>query len=136
MEFGTCQNEIKQYLDARFVSAHEAAWHLFMFNMHCEWPNVVRLQVHLPNHQPITWNTNISRNLQDILRRAQGKNTTLTAAFKANTNIPEARTLLYQEFPQQLTWSKSARKWTTRQRGFAIGRMNFVSPKAGEQFYL
>src|ERR1700694_4568844 len=49
MEFGTCQDEVKQYLDARYVSACEALWRIYHFHMHKEYPSVVRLQVHLPN---------------------------------------------------------------------------------------
>ena len=30
MEFGTCQDEIKLYLDSRYVSAHEGVWRLFV----------------------------------------------------------------------------------------------------------
>jgi hypothetical protein len=48
MEFGKCQDEVKLYLDSRYVSACEGIWRLFQFPMHEEFPNVVRLQVHLP----------------------------------------------------------------------------------------
>ena len=50
-EHGEPQDEIKQYLDARYVGSIEACWRIFRFVMHKEWPNVVRLQVHLPNQQ-------------------------------------------------------------------------------------
>lgn len=50
-EQGEPQDEIKQYLDARYVGSIEACWRIFRFAMHKEWPNVVRLQVHLPNQQ-------------------------------------------------------------------------------------
>src|SRR3954466_5297662 len=36
----------------------------------------------------------------------------------------------------KFTWNKSEKKWSLRQRGFAIGRMYFASPAAGERFYL
>jgi hypothetical protein len=32
--------------------------------------------------------------------------------------------------------NKSAKKWTPRQQGFAVGRMYFASPSSGERFYL
>jgi len=40
MEFGTCQDEVKQYLDAHYVSACEALWRIYHFHMHQEHPPV------------------------------------------------------------------------------------------------
>jgi len=42
-------DEIQQYLDACYVSASEAAWRLFAFKLHDDFPSVTRLQVHLPD---------------------------------------------------------------------------------------
>ncbi len=42
-------DEIKKYLDCRYVSTSEAAWHIFKFDMHERFPTVERLQYHLPN---------------------------------------------------------------------------------------
>jgi hypothetical protein len=53
MEFGTCTDEVKLYLDARYISSCEAHWRLYLFNMQEHVPNVVRLQVHLPNEQAV-----------------------------------------------------------------------------------
>jgi Helitron helicase-like domain at N-terminus len=55
MQFGTCNDEIKLYLDAHYVSSCEAHWHLYFFKMQERVPNVVRLQVHLPNEQSFVW---------------------------------------------------------------------------------
>ena len=41
MGFGQTQDEIQQYLEARYVSASEATWRLFQYQMHEEFPNVV-----------------------------------------------------------------------------------------------
>lgn len=40
-------DEIKQYLDARYIGPTEAAWQLFGHPMHQEVPNVQRLALHL-----------------------------------------------------------------------------------------
>ncbi|CAG8733602.1 6033_t:CDS:2 [Cetraspora pellucida] len=54
MQFRREPDEIKQYLDARYISAPEAAWHLFGMCLHEEVPNIVRLALHLPGiHQVI-----------------------------------------------------------------------------------
>jgi hypothetical protein len=47
MQFGTCNNEVKQYLDTRYVSACESVWHLFHFLMHCAFPNIVKYRARL-----------------------------------------------------------------------------------------
>jgi len=105
--------------------------------MHHESPTVVRLQIHLPDEQSIVFDQN--EDAQDVIDRAASKDTTLTAYFKANSaDLPEARVHLYQEFPQHFVWVKNRTQqtWKPRQRGFAIGRMYFAGPSAGERFYL
>jgi hypothetical protein len=42
-------DEIKKYLDCRYVSASETVWHIFKFDMHERFPTVECLQYHLPN---------------------------------------------------------------------------------------
>ncbi len=46
-------DEIKKYLDCRYVSTSKAAWHIFKFDMHERFPTVERLQYHLPNQQMV-----------------------------------------------------------------------------------
>jgi hypothetical protein len=136
MEFGTCQDEVKQYLDARYVSSCEALWRIYHFRMHDEHPGVVRLQVHLPNQQLISWDENVAPNLQQVVAQAAEKDTTLTAYFKANDQIPEARNHLYQDFPVHFVWVRGKKKWKIRQQQTAIGRMFYAHPASGERFYL
>jgi hypothetical protein len=44
--------------------------------------------------------------------------------------------LTYQQFPNKFVWLRSEHRWKVRHVGFAIGRMYFVHPTAGERFYL
>jgi hypothetical protein len=138
MEFGTCRDEIKQYLDARYISSCEAHWRLFFFAMQKQVPNVVRLQVHLPNEQPVYWDPEEDVNILQALARQQLKDTTLTGWFKANAETQDVVILntLYQDFPSKMVWSRDKRMWTERKRGFAIGRMYHAHPTSGERFYL
>ncbi|CDF36818.1 partial DNA helicase [Chondrus crispus] len=46
-------DEISNFQDARYVSASEAAWRLFSFDIVDRNPPVVRLAVHLPNHHTV-----------------------------------------------------------------------------------
>ncbi|KIL54493.1 hypothetical protein M378DRAFT_1055673 [Amanita muscaria Koide BX008] len=136
------QDEVQRYLDARYVSACESFWRIFHYDVHEEAPNVVRLAIHLEGQHTVVYNAD--DNPQNALA-AGARDTTLTAFFKANAaeedgerhrgrRVRIARSLLYQEFPQRFVWKD--RKWTLRKKGFAIGRMFNVHPKAGDLFYL
>jgi Helitron helicase-like domain at N-terminus len=120
MGFGRCGDEIKQYLDARYISSCEALWQLYMFDMQKQVPNVVRLQVHLPDLQPVIFNVEKDANGQDIITEHEGHATTLTGWFEANAALPEGDSrllLLYQDYPSKNVWNtKGAHKWTWTSR--------------------
>jgi len=131
-------DEVKAYLDSRYVSAMEAAWRILEFPMHLEFPSVYRLSVHLPDRQLIHFDA--ADDLQEVLGRAADRDTTLTGWFKANLD-PDlinagANDLLYQDFPKKFVWVAKTRKWKLRQSGRAIGRMYTIPPTAGECFFL
>src|SRR6266403_1572611 len=138
MEFGTCLDEIKLYLDARYISSCEASWRLYFFDMHNHEPTVVRLNVHLPLHQSVVFDPDRDVNAQQVLDRNEEKDTTLTAWFKANAGDQNGviRNILYQDFPSKMRWNRDRRIWTVRRRGFQIGRMYYAHPSSGERFYL
>lgn len=102
-------DEIKLYLDSRYISSTEAAWCIFEFAMHLEWPSVIRLPVHLPNEQMVFYDP--EDNTQDVLERAAARDTCLTGWFKANANedlvAAGAHDYLYQIFPQNLCGSRT-----------------------------
>ena len=50
---GGVQDEIKEYLDACYVSAIEACWPIFEFNMHAESPLVYCLPAHLQDQHMV-----------------------------------------------------------------------------------
>ena len=67
MEFGRCTDEIKQYLDAYYVSNCEALQHTYMFHMQEQIPAVVHLAVHLPEEHTIVFNAEQDVELQEAL---------------------------------------------------------------------
>ena len=91
-------------------------------------PNVVPLQIHLPNEQRIVFDP--SSNAQHIVQCGETADTPLLAFFKAN-QLPGAtghlaQTLTYQEFPEQfvlksLEHNPQSKSWHLRQSGFALG---------------
>jgi hypothetical protein len=131
-------DEIKRYIDGRYISPPEGNWRIYHFGMHDQLPNVVRLQIHLPGQHMVTFDP--TEDPAAIMERAATEQTTLTAFFAANSDLgelgTEARKLLYQEFPQKMVWKDDKKMWALRQRGFALGRMYFVSPTGGERLYL
>jgi hypothetical protein len=58
MEFGKSQDEIKLYLDARYVSACEGFWCIIQSIMHQELPHIICLQVHLEGQHLVSWKEN------------------------------------------------------------------------------
>jgi hypothetical protein len=44
-------DEIKQYFDFRYVSPSKAVWRIFVFNMHQNWPHVLKLKYHFHKEQ-------------------------------------------------------------------------------------
>ena len=139
MQFSRCTDEIKQYLDARYVSSCEALWRLYMFKMQEQVPNVVRLAIHLPEEQTIVYDPEQDRDLHEAIEHFAERHTTLTGWFKANSDAPEGSGILntlYQDFPSTMVWNRDKHVWTKRQRGFAIGRMYYAHPTSGERFYV
>jgi hypothetical protein len=132
------KDEVQRFKYGRYIGPPDAAWRIFHYNIHEQIPNVVRLQVHLPNHHMVIFNPN--QDIHTILQRGAQQCTTLTAFFEANSDRgplgQEAQKYTYQEFPQHFIFDESTKKWKIRRRGFALGRMYFIKPTAGEQFYL
>ncbi|XP_012833846.1 PREDICTED: uncharacterized protein LOC105954712 [Erythranthe guttata] len=128
------RDEIKMYYDCRYLSACEAMWRLFNFDIHYRDPSVIRLSFHLPDHQLIVFNENQS--LQSVLDRPSAKQTMFLAWFEANKNYPHARDLRYGDFPQKIVYKEDSRTWVPRKKGFSIGRIANVPLGKGEDYYL
>ncbi|CAF1613761.1 unnamed protein product [Adineta ricciae] len=126
-------DEIKTHLNARYVSAPEAAWRLFEFPLHDKSHAIIRLAVHLPNQQPVYF---AEGNEQRALEIATTKDTTLTAWFKLNSKNQDARQYLYHDIPQYFVFERNG-MWKRRLQGDnIIGRMYSVSPSDIERYHL
>lgn len=128
------RDEVKEYLDARYIGSVESCWHIMEFNMHAEFPAVYRLPVHLEGQQVVYFNPD--DNILDVLERGAAKETPLTAWFNINRTNEAARNTTYQDFPKTWVYDGKKKVWKVRKRGYAIGRMYFASPVQGERFYL
>ncbi|GKD31955.1 helicase [Tanacetum coccineum] len=50
----TVVDEIKNYLNCRYLAPCEAVWRIFSFDIHHSYPSVMKLNFHLQNQQPVT----------------------------------------------------------------------------------
>ncbi|KAL0306164.1 UNVERIFIED_CONTAM: hypothetical protein Sradi_6033700 [Sesamum radiatum] len=107
-------DEIKQYLDCRYVSAIEACWRIYEFELQKQYPSVERLQYHLPNEQFVVFNED--DHLYDVVNRNGVQDTMLTKWFEANKKYPVARTLTYVQFPTAWVWKRDKKQWEMRKK--------------------
>jgi hypothetical protein len=126
------RDEPNQRLNGRYLGACESCWRLFEYDIHGCDPSVMRLQLHLPGEQAVSWDEGVTT--QELAEKAARSRTTLTAFFAYNTENPEETPCLYQNFPTHHVYKDGT--WKPRQRGFSIGRMYHCSPQAGERWYL
>ena len=129
-------DEVKSYLDSRYISSIEAVWCLLEFSMHLEYPSVYRLPVYLENEQNILYGVDDAP--EEVLERAITKNTQLLGWFKVNADADciaaGAHNCFYHDFPKTFVWAQE--KWKSQQCHRAIGHMYSVPPNGGECFYL
>jgi len=127
-------DEIKQYIDGRYLFASEGCWHLFCFKLHSRSHAVYRLPVHLPNQQYIHFAD--TDHIAQVLE--EGKDTMLTQFFKLSQQDVFAKTLLYPDIPVYYHWSKELKMWFRREHCIqkTLGHMYTAHPSENERFYL
>ena len=89
-------DEIKNYVDSRYISSPEAFWKLAEFFMHGRYPSVMPLDVHLHRKQLVRFQRRGSSE-QTAAACAKAKRTKLTAWFEKNAEemkTPETNKLL------------------------------------------
>lgn len=127
-------DEIKNFLDGRYICASEAAWRLLGFDIHHRFPAVEGLPVHLEGEKSVSFKQH--DNLKDGAEKAKKRCSKLEGWFEENKNIPEAKEYTYPQFPQFFTWKPDLCKWKVRERGTVFGRLSDVHASSGETFFL
>uniref|UniRef100_A0A453C8N7 Helitron helicase-like domain-containing protein n=2 Tax=Aegilops tauschii subsp. strangulata TaxID=200361 RepID=A0A453C8N7_AEGTS len=128
-------DEIKRYLDARYISGCEAAWRIFQFPLQYREPAVEKLQFHLENEHVVVFPD--SMDLDKIISRPNIEKTMFTEWMTANQLHEEARSLTYAQFPTKWTWHAKEKEWRKRRGGKkTIGRIYYAQPTSGEKYYL
>uniref|UniRef100_A0A0R0EHY4 ATP-dependent DNA helicase n=1 Tax=Glycine max TaxID=3847 RepID=A0A0R0EHY4_SOYBN len=108
LENAISQNdEIKEYVDCRYISPCEATWRIFGFPIHARKPAVERLHFHLPGQHNVLYEDD--DDIDDILPKSS---------------------ILDSKF---LAWMNNNKCFL---EGNTIGRLIWVPPTTGELFYL
>ncbi|KAG4924633.1 hypothetical protein JHK87_050173 [Glycine soja] len=127
-------DEIKHYLDCRYVSAPEACWKIFAFPMHGHAPAVERLYFHLENQQPVYWKD--SEEIGTVLAKSTIKESMFTTWMDSNKIYHHGRDLTYAEYVSKFVYDARKRCWKPRKQGNTIGRLIWVPPSSGELVYM
>ncbi|XP_058726511.1 uncharacterized protein LOC131597868 [Vicia villosa] len=81
-------DEIKQYLDCRYVSPSEACWRIFSFPIHGRSPAVERLYFHLEGDNSVYYTD--YELIDEVLEKPSVKESMFIAWMEANKTYPEA----------------------------------------------
>ncbi|GJR08538.1 DNA helicase [Tanacetum coccineum] len=128
-------DEIKNYVDGRFICPFEACWRIFDYPIHRREPPVQILNVHLEKMQRVNFR-NIDR-LDVIVNMPDKKKTTLTEWYVYNNEHTDGNHLTYLDFPSEFVWYADSKSWHRRviQTKKSIGRLTYVHPSSGDLFY-
>ncbi|XP_048591500.1 uncharacterized protein LOC106431909 [Brassica napus] len=127
-------DEIKKYFDARYISACESTWRIFGFPTQYRSTPVEKLTFHLEGEQPVIYKDGDT--VESVLGRVHLSKTMFLAWFDCCEIYPEAREITYPELPTRFVYDAKLKVWNPRKRGFAIGRLESVSPLSGQRYYL
>ncbi|KAL3622578.1 hypothetical protein CASFOL_033989 [Castilleja foliolosa] len=129
-------NEIKNFVDGRYICPHEASWRILNFPIHERTPAVEVLAVHLQDMQNVTFKDNLK--LQAIVSNPAFGKTTLTGWFESNKHDSAGLDLTYLTYSSRYRWYKTGMCWLSRVylQNPGIGRLAYVHPASGELFFL
>ena len=121
-------DEVSNYLEARYISACEACYIIFAYDLHANLPHVMRLALHLENQQSVVLRDDAD--IEAVL--SVDKHSTLTGKFLANQKFPSAGAISYLDFPEYFVWDKSKREWKPRVKGHGTmtGRVYSTHPSS------
>ncbi|XP_073394992.1 uncharacterized protein [Physcomitrium patens] len=112
-------DEIKDFLEGRYVAAQEACWRLFGFETNNKSHSICRLPVHLPGQQYVTFKEGTS--LHSVID--QNAETKLTKFFELNCHIRALiasgnqgnhMLLRYMDLPLYYKWDVKNNVWERR----------------------
>jgi hypothetical protein len=127
-------DEVKEYIDCRYVSPSEACWRIFSFPIHGRKPAVERLYYHLEGEHSVYFQD--YETIDEVLLKPSVTESMFMAWLEANKKYTQARTLTYGQFVSKFVYNRrKKREWKPRKRGYTIGRLIWVPPSTGELYY-
>nr|GEW00579.1 hypothetical protein [Tanacetum cinerariifolium] len=124
-------DEIKDFYDCRYLSACEAAWRVYGFDIHCRTPPVERLPFHLKDEQSIIFDA--TESIDYTLEKSSVNETKFVLWMELNKTNTLASTLLYAEIPNLEYIEKDLE---CKMKGFVLGTHSSRTTILGELFYL
>ena len=117
-------NEVQNFINARYIGATEALWRLFGYPMHGMYPEVTKLQIHLPEGHTAFMKIHDERNMNETeknkLRQEQmealrkQEKTMLTAFFDLNVDDEKAREHMYCDILKYYRFDAKEKKYFKR----------------------
>uniref|UniRef100_A0A8R1ETQ9 Uncharacterized protein n=1 Tax=Caenorhabditis japonica TaxID=281687 RepID=A0A8R1ETQ9_CAEJA len=120
-------DEIKMYLDCRYICASEALHHIYRFPCQKKSDAIYRLSINFPDRQTVAYQPG---NEKTAAQNSAKRGATLTAFFSENKyfadqeqagkelkEIKDSRKLTYIEMTKSFTFDKTGGEWKTRKRG-------------------
>ncbi|GKA96641.1 DNA helicase [Tanacetum coccineum] len=118
-------DEIQNYVEGRFIYAHEAYWRILKFDIHRREPVVQILAVHLEDMHRITFRD--QDRLKSVIDLPEKKSTTLTKWFAFNEANEVGMHLSYLEFSSEFVWYSDRKSWSPRKNSkSSIGRLAYA----------
>ncbi|KAH1241604.1 ATP-dependent DNA helicase pif1 [Glycine max] len=131
---GTHNDEIKEYLDCRYICPCESTWRIFGFPIHGRKPVVERLHFYLRGQHSVLYEDH--DDINDVLSKPSISDSKFISWMNTNQNFVEGRNLTYAKFVFKFVYNQKKRCWHLRKKGYTIGRLLWVPPITWELFYL
>ena len=126
------KDEVETFVNARYISASEAHWQIYGYNLHSRKPTVEKLHCYLPGDQMVFYKEG-----QESVAVAHSQSITkFTDYFRLNERDCEAHTVLYPDLPKYYTWNKGKMMWQKHKRGFVENNYCFVNNTLGRTITL
>nr|GEZ72634.1 hypothetical protein [Tanacetum cinerariifolium] len=114
-------DEIKEHYHYRYLSTCEAAWRIYIFDIHYRFPPIERLPFHLKGGQSAIFDATDS--VDYALDNASVNETKFISWMETYKTDEEARKLLYHEFPTYYLWKQEERIWLKRQKDSKLAEL-------------
>ncbi|XP_058784409.1 uncharacterized protein LOC131659201 [Vicia villosa] len=112
-------DEIKHYLDCRYISPCEACWRINSFHIHGRRPAVECMFYHLVGEKAVYY-TDRGR-MENVLENASVTDSMFTGWLSANSKYPEAQSLTYGQFVSKLFTTKEKGRGGPAKRDSPLG---------------